>query len=224
MQYLIANWKAELTYADAQEWVTLFARLLSENNSVTSAIQDKKLSIIVCPPYPFIPFVKDNLQNKGILIGSQDISSKERGKYTGEVTAHAMKDIIQYAIVGHSERRVHCNETDAQVFEKIMQCANNAIQPILCIRDTNDTLHAEAKIIAYEPVAAIGSGQNEDAAAVIEMKKKLMIPAATTFLYGGSVDRDNIRQYTQTGEIHGFLVGSASLHADHFFSLAQELL
>ena len=56
------------------------------------------------------------------------------------------------------------------------------------------------------------------------MKKKLQLPAHAHFIYGGSVAKENIKTYRATGEIDGYLVGTASLDAEHFFELAKQLI
>ncbi len=223
MKFLIANWKAEMEFPAIQEWVATFSRLFSENKAVQQAIENHTVTIIVCPPFPFIPYVLQQLKHTHINVGMQDVSSQPAGKFTGEVSAKSMEEFVSHAIVGHSERRTHFNESEECIAKKIIQCTAHGIQPILCIRGTQDTLHAHSKIIAYEPPAAIGSGNNEDPLAVVEVKHTLTISPDTAFLYGGSVNRDNAHNYIKTGEIDGFLVGGASLDASHFFELALKL-
>ena len=92
----------------------------------------------------------------------------------------------------------------------------------MCIRGVKDELHG-ADTIAYEPVEAIGSGQNADLEDVLSMKKLLKISTETTYLYGGSADQHNITEYLKSGEIDGFLVGTASLNASSFFAMAQAI-
>ncbi len=224
MIYLIANWKSEQSSYDIKEWITIFRNVLSQNEKVKNAINAKTLSIIICPPYPFISYISEQLEGTGIHIGSQDISSKEPGKYTGEVTAAVLKGLIDHAIIGHSERRTHFQETDKIIGEKVTQCVSQEISPILCIRGTMDVLHVGAEIIAYEPVSAIGSGHNEKPSEVVEMKQHLALPENSAFLYGGSVSKVNILAYAATGEIDGYLVGTTSLDPDHFMALADLLI
>ncbi len=223
MIYLIANWKAQQTLSQMQEWVDTFSTLLEADEEVSNAIASNKLQIIVCPEYPFILAAKEMLTHSGLHIGAQNVSSKEMGKYTGEVPAEILTDIVDYAIVGHSERRSHFHETDEEIAQKIIQCKQHSLNPVLCIRGESDNIPDGVKIIAYEPVGAIGSGQNEDANLVLEMKDKLKLSEDTIFLYGGSVSKDNIMSYANSGKIDGYLVGTASLDASHFFALAKLL-
>ena len=71
----------------------------------------------------------------------------------------------------------------------------------------------EDKIVAYEPVWAIGSGENCDLEKVEEISKltKSILGNDTLFIYGGSVNKDNINSYLSSSSIDGVLIGSASL-------------
>lgn len=224
MQYLIANWKANKNIEEIHAWFETFLTLLEQDENVTHALESKDLHIIVCPSFPFLLTVKELTKHTGLSVGAQDISVKTPGKYTGEVPATLVHDMTEYVIIGHSERRSYFGETEEMIKEKITQANENAIIPIACLRNTEDIRSEHTPIIAYEPVSAIGSGQNEEPALVLEMKLKLSLRTDQFFLYGGSVTRDNIATYAQTGEIDGYLVGTASLDARHFFDLAKAII
>ena len=79
-------------------------------------------------------------------------------------------------------------------------------------------------MVAYEPTGAIGTGANAAVVDVLDMKKQLSIPTNIPFLYGGSVYAENMTEYLDTGEVDGFLVGTASLSAEKFFAMAYKML
>ena len=219
MKYLIANWKAQMTFSQVTEWTQTFKELLSQDPTVTNDI-----SITICPPFPFLQYLQWQFKDiPFVAIGSQTVSSIEEGKYTGEVTAKALQELVNYSIVGHSERRSIFNENEEDIEAKIAQCQTYGIQPILCIRDEQDKLYEGVKLIAYEPVSAIGTGNNMNSQEVIEMKKKLNIPSDCIFIYGGSADEKNCKEYIQTGEIQGFLVGTASLDPRRFYDMLKAM-
>ncbi len=224
MRYLIANWKAELSPSEVKLWVSEFTSLYQEKTDVRQAIESKKISIIICPSYPHIMNVKTELEHKGIEIGSQDISAHQKGKFTGEVTAKQLQSLVSWSIIGHSERRSNEHENEDQIAAKLTQCRENHINTILCVRGNLDMIHSTATMIAYEPTGAIGSGKNEDPQQVAIMKKKCNLKPDVPFLYGGSVDEQNIPAYLETNEIDGFLVGTASLDPQQFMKLAQVMI
>lgn len=207
MKYCIANWKANKNLKEAIEWLNFFLQQLIQH-----PILNDDIKIVICPPYSLLYPLAQRLKNfKNVYLGAQNLSAFENGSFTGEITAGMIKDVIQYAIIGHSERRKYFYETEMQIEKKIILAKKHHIEPILCIRDEKDKIFPQVKIVAYEPVYAIGTGTNESPEKVLLMKKKLNLNSTTIFLYGGSVNEENVKQYIATGKIDGFLVGAASL-------------
>lgn len=208
MKYFVANWKANKNLDEALRWIDIFAKQLPEKNGA---------KIIICPPFQLLYSLAEKIKKlKNIYLGAQDISAFNNGNFTGEVTAKMLKNLIQYSIIGHSERRKYFSETDKEIEKKVIQAKKNQIEPILCVRDEKDKIFPQVKIVAYEPVFAIGTGINESPEKVLFMKKRLNLKSNTIFLYGGSVNEVNIKKYLSTNEIDGFLIGAASLDPIRF--------
>ncbi|MDP4011023.1 MAG: triose-phosphate isomerase family protein [Candidatus Roizmanbacteria bacterium] len=228
MKYLIANWKAQMTKNDIVQWTYEFSALMrkdsEENRTLKSALEKNTLRIIICAPFPHIILTGKLLSDHhGIYMGAQTVSAKEPGKFTGEVTAVTLNEICGYVLIGHSERRSHFNESEEDIQNQIQQCIKARIIPILCVRTADDIIYPEAQIIAYEPVEAIGSGANASVADVLMMKKHISLPEYISFLYGGSADDLNMKEYLDTNEVDGFLVGTASLVPDKFYQMAVSM-
>jgi len=224
MKYLIANWKAQTTLFEIVKWIETFKDQLANDQKLQEKLNNNELKIIICPPFPFILYVKNHFKDiQGIEVGAQDVSAFKEGKYTGEVTAKALKDITNYSIVAHSERREHFQESEQEIEHKISLCDQYNITPVLCVRNATDTVYPSASVIAFEPIEAIGTGENADVDYVLEMKKKIQLPEGAAYLYGGSADSANINDYLKTGEIDGFLVGTASLDPQEFYAMAREM-
>ncbi|MEO1750645.1 triose-phosphate isomerase [Thiofaba sp. EF100] len=142
------------------------------------------VDVAVCPPAIFIRQVVEGLGGKGIGVGAQDVSLYEQdGAYTGEVSASMLSDAgCSYVIVGHSERRALCGETDEDVARKFANALRAGLCPILCVGETLEEREQgvtesvvarqldavlgvsgvaafERALIAYEPVWAIGTGR-----------------------------------------------------------------
>lgn len=215
MNYVIGNLKSHKNLAEAQSWLDAFMA-----HDVASL--DPHLSIIICPPYPFILIFKEALaQFHNISIGSQDISQYGAGKYTGEVSAFTLRGLATHALIGHSERRTYFHETDVTVSAKVDQARSMEIAPIVLVRDEHDLIPDGVDMIAYEPVSAIGTGHNMSVDDVIAMKKKLGIDQSHMFIYGGSATSGNVRDYLSHPEIQGVLPGTSTLDPDEFFSLLE---
>ncbi|MEX1052499.1 MAG: triose-phosphate isomerase family protein [Patescibacteria group bacterium] len=224
MKYLIANWKSTKNIQEAINWVVEFNSLLKKNTQVKNSLDSDDLKIIICPSIHLLSTLKENIfGHKNINIGAQDVSFFEQGNYTGEVSAQNLKDLIEYSIVGHSERRKYLKETDNIIDQKIAILKDYSIEPILCVRDEKDLIPKEARFIAYEPVYAIGTGKNESLKDVLISKAKISPKLNSIFIYGGSVSPENVQEYSNSSEIHGFLVGTASKDPESFIQIASKL-
>lgn len=187
-------------------------------------------------PHVYIPLCKD-LFPKNILVCAQDISEFESGAYTGEVSAAMLADFgVRYAIIGHSERRVHCNETHEQVLRKLANALKYSITPILCIGEPSEVRGSNKHLefleeqfnrctgslagvemdVAYEPIWAIGSSRaasKEQISEVIQKIKALMKHRRIKgrVIYGGSVCKESAIEIAKIEHLDGVLVGNASL-------------
>lgn len=151
--------------------------------------------VAVCVPFVYVADTAVSLASSDIRWGAQDVSSKEQGAYTGEVSAAMLRELgCRYAIVGHSERRAYHGEDDQLVADKAKAALAHGLTPIVCVGETleqRDAGQTEAvvkrqlsavihtlghcageMVVAYEPVWAIGTGRTatpEQAQAVHEV-------------------------------------------------------
>jgi triosephosphate isomerase len=153
------------------------------------------------------------------------------------------------AIVGHSERRTHHGETDAQVRAKALAAWRAKLVAIVCIGETRQereagrTLDVLARqldgslpdgatpanlVVAYEPVWAIGTGLTPTVADVAQahgfIRQRLgerfgTAAEAIRILYGGSVKASNAAELMAAADVDGALVGGASLKAEEFLAI-----
>jgi triosephosphate isomerase (TIM) len=135
---------------------------------------------VLCPPFVYLPAVREVLAGAEIGLGAQDAYWEDTGAYTGEVSAAMLAGIVQYVIIGHSERRAYFGETDETVRRKVEAVLRHRLRPIVCIGETleqreagetPDVLRRQVEdglgglevpddlIVAYEPVWAIGTGR-----------------------------------------------------------------
>jgi len=211
----------------------------------------KDREVLVCPPATLVLAVAEAVKGSGLLVGGEDCHAKPSGAFTGDVSAEMLKDVgASHVIVGHSERRTECGETDAKVKAKAEAAWRAGLLPIVCIGETLaereagktlDVLATQLKgsvpagataaklVVAYEPVWAIGTGKTpttpEVAAAHAHIRKVLagLVPdaAGVRLLYGGSVKGSNAAELLAAGDVDGALVGGAALNADEFLAIAK---
>jgi len=141
------------------------------------------VSLLVCPPFPYLASVASQLQGSAVELGAQNVSEHEAGAYTGEVAPAMLRDVgCRYVIVGHSERRALYGESSVQVAEKMAAALGAGLVPILCVGEMLEEREAgrteeivgkqlaaalerngiaafKGSVIAYEPVWAIGTGK-----------------------------------------------------------------
>jgi triosephosphate isomerase len=175
---LAGNWKMNKTIAEATDFVRAIRRGL---NDVKGADR------VLCPPFTALAAVKDLLAATTIGLGAQNMYWEEKGAFTGEVSPGMLKELCQYVILGHSERRAYFGETDEGVNRKVKAALAHGLLPIVCVGETESqydagrtqavvggqvrgclaSLTAEqvaGLVIAYEPVWAIGTGKAATAA------------------------------------------------------------
>ena len=230
------NWKMNGRRADG----LALARGVAER-----ARQPHRCDLLVCPPFTLLAAVGEALSGSGVALGGQDCHSAPSGAFTGCISAEMLKDAgCSHAIVGHSERRHTCGETDADVRAKTLAAWRAGLVAIVCVGETRaereagkaleivgaqlagslpDEASADRLVVAYEPVWAIGTGltPTTDDIAEIHAAIRRHIPDGTRILYGGSVNPKNAAEILALAEVDGALVGGASLKADDFWAIAQ---
>ncbi|MCC8427541.1 triose-phosphate isomerase [Reyranella aquatilis] len=241
---IAGNWKMNGLEADALTLARAVAAGVKE-----AGWNDREL--LVCPPATLVAAVAHAVKGSGLLVGGQNCHAKASGAHTGDVSAEMLKDAgASHVIVGHSERRADCGETDAIVRAKAEAAWRAGLLPIVCIgetltqREAGETLEvletqlkgsvpagatAANLVVAYEPVWAIGTGKTptvgEVAAAHAHIRKVLggltSEAAAVRLLYGGSVKGSNAAELLAAGDVDGALVGGASLVAAEFLAIAK---
>lgn len=211
MRYIFGNFKANKTKQEMEEWLDTFTQNYTPHDSV---------SVGIFPQFPHIVLAQQKLAGlKNVFVGSQTLSSYDEGSHTGEVTAAALKGLVSYTIVGHSERRKEFLESDEVLVQKVIRAKQNAIEPVYCIRNESDPIPSGVLFVAYEPVAAIGTGKNEPPEQTVIAKKKIKLPEKSVFIYGGSVNATNSVEYLKTNEIDGFLIGKITLDPHQFLAV-----
>jgi triosephosphate isomerase len=239
---IAANWKMNIAPSEGVDFATRIRPGLEAIEGVEK---------IVCPPSLSLPTVAEELKQSEIGVGAQNMHYEASGAYTGEVSPAMVKELCEYVILGHSERRQHFGETDEMVARKVAAAIATGLKPILCVGETlsereSGDAHVVVQrqlrtalrevpslatiIIAYEPVWAIGTGlpaSPSDAQEIMEFIRGLTLEdfgasaRDLPILYGGSVNADNVAGFVSQPDINGGLVGSASLDAEGFVALTR---
>ena len=169
------NWKMNETL---QEGIALAKEI---NDSLKA--EKPNCDVVICTPFIHLASVAQVLDAEGVALGAENCADKEKGAYTGEVSAAMVKSTgAQYVILGHSERRQYYGETAEILKEKVQLALANGLKVIFCCGETleereaekqNEVVKAELEgsvfhlsaeewkniVLAYEPIWAIGTGK-----------------------------------------------------------------
>ena len=213
----------------------------------------ENVDVVVAAPFTYLYPIRSLL--KRVKLGAQDVFWESSGAYTGEVSWSELEDlVVRYVIVGHSERRA-LGETESRINKKLKVVLEAGMTAVLCVgepqevRDNGEEtakefvrnqikatlegienwkLKNENLLIAYEPIWAVGTGNNavpEDAAKMISFIKSILNSQFSILnsrvLYGGSTNAENISGFMVRDEIDGALVGKASLDAEEFVEMVK---
>lgn len=172
---IVANWKMHLNTHEA----SLLVHRLDKHIKI-----HRDIEIVLAPSMLVLQPMSLHIDRRKFRLAAQNAYFKDEGAYTGEVSFTMLRDLVHYAIIGHSERRIYFNESLEMVRDKVQASIRNGIVPILCIGETkheraagetsrvlhdqlttallNLTTHeVEQLVIAYEPVWAISTFDGE---------------------------------------------------------------
>ena len=234
---IVANWKMNGSKEDVASWIKFV------NKEVKF---DDEKPCVFCPPSCYLDFSRLLIKETSspIFLGSQNINHKKGSALTGGIDSKMLSEFLtQYVLIGHSEQRETFNETNEILHSKLSAALKEDISPIFCIgeplevkqkEDTEkflsnqlealDGVDLNGVIIAYEPIWAIGSGENatrdyiEKIHAFVKKycSSNLNNDAKISVLYGGSVNLSNCKEIMSSLEVDGLLIGGASLDPDIF--------
>ena len=169
---IAGNWKMNKTPDEAAELVA----------ALVPTVKDADCDVVVCVPAVCFGAVAQAAKGTNIKLGAQNVHFAKNGAYTGELSADMLKACgVEYAVIGHSERRQYFGETDKTVNLRSRAAVAAGITPIICVGELKDEREAsytnaiveyqtrmaltgltpdeiKTVVIAYEPVWAIGTG------------------------------------------------------------------
>lgn len=238
---IAGNWKMHFGAAAATSFLETLA-----NQAMPAGVE-----VVVCPPHVSLPAAAMVLAGSPIGLGAQNVHWEEAGAFTGETAPAMLTEIgVEWAIVGHSERRQLFGESDDSAVQRAAGAQRGGLAVIFCIGETLDErdaghtldvlrrqtrrlgeLDPERLVLAYEPVWAIGTGRTATPAQAQEAHAFLRDRLIETFgaaasarlriLYGGSLKPANAAELLAQSDVDGGLIGGASLDVDSFFAIIR---
>ena len=202
------NWKMNKTPTEAKALVELLAPLVKNDD----------VDVVYCVPAVDIVPVVEAVKGSNVAVGAENISDKDSGAFTGEISGAMLKDAgVKYVIP-----ILCCGES-------LEQREANVTIDWIRLQLKSDLIgvtaeQAASMVIAYEPIWAIGTGKvatTEQAQEVCHAIRELIaeIYDADTaekirIQYGGSVNGASAPELFAQPDIDGGLIGGASLKED----------
>lgn len=200
--YVVGNWKLNFTVGEASIYLHKLLKAMPNY---------RDMEVVVAPSLIALQPLSLQVDRHKMKLAAQNGFYRDYGAFTGEVSFSQLRGIVDYAIIGHSERRYIMREDDKMIAKKVAASVRNKIKPILCIGETeSERAFGETKdvirdqllgglseigddmvekvIIAYEPVWAISSGKEAKLASPDEISEVVkLIRKILTDTYGKKV-------------------------------------
>jgi triosephosphate isomerase len=238
---LAGNWKMHKT---PPETAAFFQTFLAEVPHVEDDVE-----IVVAPPFTSLISASHFIRDSSVRLGAQTMHWELQGAFTGEISAPMLLACrVSHVILGHSERRAYCDETDRTVNLKVHTALAQGLTPIIAVGETSEQRAAgetdtvvvvqtqaafagvtrqelRRVVLAYEPIWAIGTGRNCDPAEADRVMGVIRSAIdgldEAPILYGGSMNGSNVASYMERPNINGGLIGGASLDPLAFAQLIR---
>ena len=221
---VVANWKTNLSPAHADSWLRTF----------TARYQPRPdIEVVLAVPFLFLEQVAVNVKDfPGISLAAQGVSPYPAGGYTGATPASWLQGVVEYALLGHRERRKYFHETVQDIAAQVRECVSVGIKPILCLGDEGlsdmraalDGQELEAVIPAYTPDTAMALEKAREVAGIQEGIARVSgYFRDRPILYGGGVDAGNSSAILALPEVSGIMVGRGCLDPEEFVLLLERL-
>jgi triosephosphate isomerase len=227
---IVGNWKMNLTIHEASLYVHKLASKVKNHRNV---------EVVLAPGFLALPSLNLQIDRRQFKLAAQNLY---------------WRDMVEYAIIGHSERRHIFGEHDKDIRAKVQAAIRHGITPILCVgetaherasKETAGVLHDQVVgglanltaeevagiVIAYEPVWAIGTGNNatpQDVEAAVKVIRQQIAhlygksdAISVRVIYGGSVSAHNAASYLNTRGVDGLLPGGSSLNIEEFSGIIE---
>lgn len=202
---IVGNWKMNLNVHEA----SLLVKRLDDNIQV-----HRDIEVVLAPSALTLHSVSQEIDRRKFKLAAQNAYYVDEGAYTGEISFTMLRDLVDYVLVGHSERRMYFNESLEMVRDKVQAAIRNGISPILCIGETkHERLAGETKrvihdqlttalsnlteediekvVFAYEPVWAISTFGGSEPAKPDEISSAVQwIRSLIQELYGDRIAKD----------------------------------
>ncbi len=225
MQKLIlANWKAQLSPDKVDDWLQDF------NRKYTPAAG---IQVILAAPFLCMERVAAEADKmKQVAVASQGVSPYPPGGYTGATPASWLRNLCEYALIGHQERRRYFHEDTRSIAAQVREAADVGLKPIICLdKENNNSVFAALdsddiaeSFPAYTPSDGVDLEIAPSSKTIIDIAASLAASSGgRPVLYGGGVNERNAAELINLKGISGIMVGRSCLNGGGFAELVNSV-
>lgn len=233
-------------FTTVPEAVALFAQI-QEGLRERASRRDALPIPIICPPFLSLLAVRGIAEHRLVRLGAQNCHFEQEGPHTGEISPRMLKDVAEYVLIGHSERRA-AGETEDVIARKVAAAAEAGLRPILFVGEDepSETAAVEAErrlenglsmidvvrdpvLVVYEPAWCVGAERPAEAdyvaevAAHLQSRLRQMGMTDPQIIYGGTVTEDNVDRFAQLEVLDGVGATRTSLDAQKFLQMLDRI-
>ncbi len=141
---IVGNWKMNLNTHEA----SLLVKRLNDKIQV-----HRDVEVVIAPSLLTLQPISLEIDRRKFRLAAQNAYLKDEGAFTGEVSFTMLRDLVNYVIIGHSERRIYFDESLEMIRDKVQAAIRNGITPILCVGETqNERAAGETSRVIHDQV------------------------------------------------------------------------
>jgi triosephosphate isomerase len=195
---IVGNWKMNLNVHEA----SLHVKRLNDNIQI-----HRDIEVVLAPSLLALQPVSREIDRRKFKLAAQNAYFKDEGAFTGEVSFTMIRELVDYVIIGHSERRIYFSESLETVRDKVQAAVRNGIAPILCVGETqHERAAGETKRVIHDQVVTALSNLTAE-----EVEKVVIAyePVWAISTFGGQLAKpDEVKKVIsqiryQVGELYG---------------------
>ena len=126
---IAGNWKMNKT---VDESLALIDEMLDDLNAY------EEVETVICPPFIALFPAMELIEDTEVKLGAQNMYFKDNGAFTGEISPLMLREVCDYVILGHSERRGYFHETNEDINLKVKAALKYDLTPIIAVGENLD--------------------------------------------------------------------------------------
>lgn len=158
--YVVGNWKLNFTVGEASLYLHKLLKKMPAYRDV---------EVVIAPPLIALQPLSLQIDRHKVKLAAQNAFYRDYGAYTGETSCTQLRGLVDYILIGHSERRHVFGENDKDIAKKVASAIRNKMTPILCVGETESerAFGETADVIRDQVIGGLSEVSEEDVAKVI---------------------------------------------------------